>query len=1042
MLNHVEQPHYPSPDLVAATPPGRFRSLAIKVMLVSASISAVCGAEYVVSTKEGRDDAAGTNAAPFKTINRAAGIARAGDTVWIRGGVYRETVIPTTIKVPKAGEPIPRPITFQAQLGTGTVEINGTDVLKGPWTRYTGSAFGGTGGNVGGTLYSIELPWLANTEYHDYSHQDPKDGAQVFVDGEMVYEARQPVVTDLVRPLGQFVVKKEVYQSVKGSDMTIESDQLTQPNGTWNGALMSWNCRGWGQQTLKVKKSTGGPQGGTLTVESPAFFPQLNPYNYREELRYIREGDLFSLYRCKKSLTTAKQWYIDRATVPARLYLAMTTNPAQHTIEIKQRTFAFNLAIEKFYPYPDDEIPKFKKIGEDKSYIHIKNITIKAATIRTGQSSTGVVIDGVTASYVSHFTTCTNKDRFWNIAPMIDGANGRPFAGLGFVINGTGNSLTNCKLSFSAGHMVSVTGKNHVIANNIIHDVNYTNIGGAAISTAITYDNGPYLNKNITDIDIHHNTIYDTTHAGIMLNHSARCRVHDNLIYNTLLACRDTGAIYSHGTNADLAKSGGWNRIDHNIIIDPIGLRSVYDPGTSALPCAGIYLDVGSEHYLLDHNLIIGSRRREGSPNHSTLNCAIMNGGYNKDNPNGPIRTDLRLAVINNTLITDGISSITSTGQEYLLFQNNVFSEHIFTGDTRAKFSYFNNVKNMGLRADIIHRWYVLSNGGMEPRETVRYRINGVDVNRLLYAEDFNTMFVNAATCDYRLTTNAVAAGAGRSYYNPVYGEIATRNSDGRIAAGAFPYGSAWVTPGSSLPLPAGQPPTFGNGVTLPIRRNIPIPDTGLALWLDASQMPGLSNGNRVNTWVDQSGTGNNALRQSGSSASYPRFALNGFNGMPVVQFRSPNLNIGDSLTFTKRLTTIRTVFWVVRESSGTSDGHFLLGDSLTYDFHRGLGGNGTIWSSTYTNPLIKAGTTRLMGAVVNGTKTKIPVNEFKIISLTTTGNVQANQLCQDRIYHGSWQGDIAEVIIYTRALSASEERQVGRYLAAKYDLSAYATAN
>jgi len=79
---------------------------------------------------------------------------------------------------------------------------------------------------------------------------------------------------------------------------------------------------------------------------------------------------------------------------------------------------------------------------------------------------------------------------------------------------------------------------------------------------------------------------------------------------------------------------------------------------------------------------------------------------------------------------------------------------------------------------------------------------------------------------------------------------------------------------------------------------------------------------------------------------------------------------------------------------------------------------------------------------VVDGTKTKIPANEFKIISLTTTGNVQASQLCQDRIYHGSWQGDIAEVIIYTKVLTPSEELLVGQYLAAKYNLRAYVIAN
>jgi len=232
--------------------------------------------------------------------------------------------------------------------------------------------------------------------------------------------------------------------------------------------------------------------------------------------------------------------------------------------------------------------------------------------------------------------------------------------------------------------------------------------------------------------------------------------------------------------------------------------------------------------------------------------------------------------------------------------------------------------------------------------------------------------------------------------------------------------------------------------VVLPSQQTTALPVTnGLALWLDASKLSGVvGNLQQVNTWSDQSGLGNDALRKSGSSAGYPRLATDVINHLPVVQFGSSNLNMGDSLAFTRRLTKIRTAFWVVRESAGASDGHFLLGDSSTYDFHRGLSGNGTIWNSQYTSSFIKAGTTKLMGAVVDGTKTTIPPNAFQVISLTTTGNVRAGQLCQDRVYHGSWQGDVAEIIIYNRVLTSNEELQVGHYLAGKYALGAYVIAN
>jgi hypothetical protein len=48
---------------------------------------------YYVSTT-GDDRALGTKEAPFRTINHAAQIASAGDTVRVHGGIYREWVNP------------------------------------------------------------------------------------------------------------------------------------------------------------------------------------------------------------------------------------------------------------------------------------------------------------------------------------------------------------------------------------------------------------------------------------------------------------------------------------------------------------------------------------------------------------------------------------------------------------------------------------------------------------------------------------------------------------------------------------------------------------------------------------------------------------------------------------------------------------------------------------------------------------------------------------------------------------------------------------
>jgi hypothetical protein len=94
------------------------------------------------------------------------------------------------------------------------------------------------------------------------------------------------------------------------------------------------------------------------------------------------------------------------------------------------------------------------------------------------------------------------------------------------------------------------------------------------------------------------------------------------------------------------------------------------------------------------------------------------------------------------------------------------------------------------------------------------------------------------------------------------------------------------------------------------------------------------------------------------------------------------------------------------------------------------------IWNSGYVSAKILNGTTKLMGNAVNGTMTALPANQYLLVSLVTTNNVQANQVCQDRSSHGSWQGDIAEILIYNSALTSDEEQRVGTYLSAKYGLT------
>ena len=57
------------------------------VLSVAMSATQSFGAVYYVAT-DGNDGNAGSKDKPFATLNKANAVVHAGDTVWVRGGVY------------------------------------------------------------------------------------------------------------------------------------------------------------------------------------------------------------------------------------------------------------------------------------------------------------------------------------------------------------------------------------------------------------------------------------------------------------------------------------------------------------------------------------------------------------------------------------------------------------------------------------------------------------------------------------------------------------------------------------------------------------------------------------------------------------------------------------------------------------------------------------------------------------------------------------------------------------------------------------------
>jgi hypothetical protein len=206
------------------------------------------------------------------------------------------------------------------------------------------------------------------------------------------------------------------------------------------------------------------------------------------------------------------------------------------------------------------------------------------------------------------------------------------------------------------------------------------------------------------------------------------------------------------------------------------------------------------------------------------------------------------------------------------------------------------------------------------------------------------------------------------------------------------------------------------------------VPLAGLKLWVKADAEDGVVKdaSGLVSEWRDQAPDGTNHLTQATGTAK-PTWVANGVNGRPTLHFDG-----GDVMQFATRLTNVRTVFWVIREDGGVSNEYrFLLHDSSTTDFHGGY--PRYIW---YTNasPSILNGQTWLNAAPINGTTTERP-RTMSVLSVVTTGPVNADRFGSGNGPGRYWVGDLAELIIYDRPLSGIDQKAVEDYLALKYAL-------
>ena len=437
----------------------------------------------------------------------------------------REGTYRETVHPPTSGTKT-EPITFAAY-NQEQVTISGTELVNN-WSKDRGS------------IYRAEID-LPVDSYSDTGFL----ANQVFVKGEMMPEARLPNLDqkrDFLRPtmLGGGL------ESLGGTAAKIENDEIPELSEGWTGGRI-WTNEWY---TTRTGEITGGTA-DKLTAEMTA--------------SWDRGGYWFYLFGKLELLDDQGEWFYDSGNED--LYFWSLNSKTPQEVEVKQRNYAFDL--------------------NDLSYITVRDLNLFANTITTSDRSTGIVIDGIRAKYVSHHMTLPPLPLAEKAYESDDGLFLAAHAhDTGIQLRGSNHIIKNSVIDGSSGNGVLLEGNDHQVINNIIVNTNYK----------VSYAAPVRLNGNGHKIS--HNTIKRTGRDAISWDwHTAGTDGRNiEISYNDIsefgMVSTDLGGVY---VCCHVNLEGG--SIHHNWIRDAQAFSPFW--GTR-----GIYLDIETFNSTIHHNVV------------------------------------------------------------------------------------------------------------------------------------------------------------------------------------------------------------------------------------------------------------------------------------------------------------------------------------------------------------------------------------------------------------------------------------------------------
>ena len=210
-----------------------------------------------------------------------------------------------------------------------------------------------------------------------------------------------------------------------------------------------------------------------------------------------------------------------------------------------------------------------------------------------------------------------------------------------------------------------------------------------------------------------------------------------------------------------------------------------------------------------------------------------------------------------------------------------------------------------------------------------------------------------------------------------------------------------------------------------------------LELWFTADKITGLSDGDAVASWPDSSGNSRDATQAT--SGRRPIYKTSTLNGKPVVRFTAANAH--RLVSAFSDIAQPTTLFIVYSISANTGTYQRIIDGTVSgkrqnlYWYNNKIGENaGSSLEYNKTIPFSHL----ILSVLCNGASSQIWGNGTSQVS-GNAGTQVLNGMSIGSYYDGSVQhfnGDIAEIVYYSSALSTTDRQKVEKYLSDKYGIA------